>query len=76
MIQRAVKRSASINDGLRKNARPQKRKVAKPRKGKQRTEKDRAYEREYARKRRENDPAYKEKQMQRQKAWRTKNSGL
>ena len=40
---------------------------------KKRTEKDRAYEREYTRKRRENDPAYKEKQMQRQKAWRSKN---
>ena len=52
---------------------PRKRKAAKP--GKKRTEKDRAYEREYARKRRENDPAYKEKQMQRQKAWRTKNPG-
>ena len=52
-----------------------KRTAAKPSKGKQRTEKDRAYEREYARKRRENDPAYKEKQMQRQKAWRTKNPG-
>ena len=50
-----------------------KRTAAKP--GKKRTEKDRAYEREYARKRRENDPAYKEKQMQRQKAWRTKNPG-
>ena len=48
-----------------------KRTAAKP--GKKRTEKDRAYEREYARKRRENDPAYKEKQMQRQKVWRTKN---
>ena len=48
-----------------------KRKAAKP--GKKRTEKDRAYEREYARKRRENDPAYKEKQKERQKAWRTKN---
>ena len=42
---------------------------------KKRTEKDRAYEREYARKRRANDPAYKEKQKQRQKAWRTKNPG-
>ena len=50
-----------------------KRTAAKP--GKKRTEKDRAYEREYARKRRENDPAYKEKQMQRQKVWRTKNPG-
>ena len=50
---------------------PRKRKVAKS--GKKRTEKDRAYEREYARKRRENDPAYKEKQKERQKAWRTKN---
>ena len=39
---------------------PRKRKAAKP--GKKRMEKDRAYEREYARKRRENDPAYKEKQ--------------
>ena len=48
-----------------------KRKAA--RSGKKRTEKDRAYEREYARKRRENDPAYKEKQKERQKAWRTKN---
>ena len=48
-----------------------KRTAAKP--GKKRTEKDRAYEREYTRKRRENDPAYKEKQLQRQKAWRTKN---
>ena len=47
------------------------RSAAKP--GKKRTEKDRAYEREYARKRRENDPAYKEKQKERQKAWRTKN---
>ena len=47
------------------------RSAAKP--VKKRTEKDRAYEREYARKRRENDPAYKEKQMQRQKAWRAKN---
>ena len=41
--------------------------------GKKRTEKERAYEREYARKRRGNDPAYKEKQKARQKAWRTKN---
>ena len=48
-----------------------KRKAAKP--DKKRTEKDRAYEREYARKRRGNDPAYKEKQKERQKAWRTKN---
>ena len=48
-----------------------KRTAAKP--SKKRTEKDRAYEREYARKRRENDPAYKEKQKQRQKAWRAKN---
>ncbi len=38
-----------------------------------RTEKQRAYEREYARKRRENDPEYKEKQKERQKAWRSKN---
>ena len=39
-----------------------------------RTEKERAYDREYQRrKRRENDPAYKEKQKQRQKAWRAKN---
>ena len=44
--------------------------AAKP--SKKRTEKDRAYEREYARKRRENDPAYKEKQRQRQKKWRAK----
>ena len=50
-----------------------KRSAAKP--SKKRTEKDRAYEREYARKRRENDPAYKEKQKERQKAWRTKNPG-
>ena len=50
-----------------------KRTAAKP--GKKRTEKDRAYEREYARKRRENDPAYKEKQKERQKAWRAKNPG-
>ena len=50
-----------------------KRTAAKP--GKKRTEKDRAYEREYARKRRENDPAYKEKQKERQKVWRTKNPG-
>ena len=50
---------------------PRKRTAAKP--GKKRTEKDRAYEREYARKRRENDPAYKEKQKERQKVWRTKN---
>ena len=50
-----------------------KRTAAKP--SKKRTEKDRAYEREYARKRRENDPAYKEKQKQRQKAWRTKHPG-
>ena len=42
------------------NRTPRKRKVAKT--GKKRTEKQRAYEREYARKRRENDPAYKEKQ--------------
>ena len=48
-----------------------KRTAAKP--SKKRTEKDRAYEREYARKRRENDPAYKEKQKARQKAWRSKN---
>ena len=48
-----------------------KRTAAKP--SKKRTEKDRAYEREYTRKRRENDPAYKEKQKARQKAWRTKN---
>ena len=47
--------------------------AAKP--SKKRTEKDRAYEREYARKRRENDPAYKEKQKERQKAWRAKNPG-
>ena len=46
------------------------RSAAKP--GKKRTEKDRAYEREYARKRRDNDPEYKEKQKQRQKAWRAK----
>ena len=52
---------------------PRKRKAAKP--SKKRTEKDRAYEREYTRKRRENDPAYKEKQKERQKAWRTKNPG-
>ena len=39
-----------------------KRTAAKP--SKKRTEKDRAYEREYARKRRENDPAYKEKQKE------------
>ncbi len=38
-----------------------------------RTEKDRAYEREYQRKRRKNDPAYKAKQKQRQQAWRAKN---
>ena len=38
-----------------------------------RTEKDRAYDREYQRKRREKDPEYKEKQKQRQKAWRAKN---
>ena len=38
-----------------------------------RTEKERAYDREYQRRRRENDPAYKEKQKQRQKAWRAKN---
>ena len=50
---------------------PRKRTAAKP--GKKRTEKDRAYEREYARKRRENDPAYKEKQKERQKVWRSKN---
>lgn len=40
---------------------------------KKRTEKQRAYEREYARKHRENDPEYREKQKQRQKAWRAKN---
>ena len=51
-----------------------KRTAAKP--GKKRTEKDRAYEREYTRKRRGNDPAYKEKQKERQKAWRTKNSWI
>ena len=37
-----------------------------------RTEQQRAYEREYQRKRRETDPAYREKQKQRQKAWRAK----
>ena len=52
---------------------PRNRSAAKS--GKKRTEKDRAYEREYQRRRRENDPAYKEKQKQRQKAWRTKNPG-
>ena len=43
-----------------RNRTPRNRKAAKP--VKKRTEKDRAYEREYARKRRENDPVYKEKQ--------------
>lgn len=38
-----------------------------------RTEKQRAYEREYQRKRRKNDPDYREKQKHRQKAWRAKN---
>ncbi len=38
-----------------------------------RTEKDRAYDREYQRKRRASDPEYKEKQRQRQQAWRAKN---
>ena len=56
-----------------RNRTPRNRSAAKP--VKKRTEKDRAYEREYARKRRENDPAYKEKQKRRQKAWRTKNPG-
>ena len=72
MIRRAVKRSVSINNAdLRKNGRRENVQRRNPvRNG---TEKDRAYEREYQRKRRENDPAYKEKQKQRQKAWRTKN---
>ena len=39
---------------------------------KKRTEQQRAYDREYQRKRREKDPDYKEKQKQRQKAWRAK----
>ena len=53
----------------------QKRRGSKPRRKtqKQRTEKDRAYDREYQRKRREKEPEYKEKQRQRQKAWRAKN---
>ena len=42
-------------------------------KPKKRTEKDRAYDREYQRKRRARDPEYKERQRQRQKAWRAKN---
>ena len=39
---------------------------------KKRTEQQRAYDREYQRKRRENDADYKEKQKARQKAWRSK----
>ena len=53
---------------------PRKRKAAKP--GKKRTEKDRAYEREYARKRRENDPAYKEKQKEASEGMENEESGL
>ena len=60
----------------------ERRRASKPRKNRgeargprrtKRTEKERAYDREYQRRRRENDPAYKEKQKQRQKAWRAKN---
>ena len=51
-----------------------KRKAAKP--GKKRTEKDRAYEREYARKRRENDPAYKEKQKAASEGMENEEPGL
>ena len=51
-----------------------KRTAAKP--GKKRTEKDRAYEREYARKRRENDPAYKEKQKAASEGMENEKPGL
>ena len=51
-----------------------KRTAAKP--GKKRTEKDRAYEREYARKRRENDPAYKEKQKAASEGMENEEPGL
>ena len=47
--------------------------MASKRKPRKRTEKDRAYDREYQRKRRASDPEYKEKQRQHQKAWRAKN---
>ena len=43
---------------------------------KKRTEKDRAYEREYARKRRENDPAYKEKQKAASEGMENEEPGL
>ena len=51
-----------------------KRTAAKP--SKKRTEKDRAYEREYARKRRENDPAYKEKQKAASEGMESEEPGL
>ena len=50
----------------------QKRRASRSPRKKKRTEKDRAYEREYQRKRRETDPVYRERQLQRQKAWRAK----
>ena len=53
---------------------PRKRTAAKP--SKKRTEKDRAYEREYARKRRENDPAYKEKQKAASEGMENEEPGL
>ena len=51
----------------------EKRAVKRRQKRTGRTEKDRAYDREYQRKRRASDPEYKEKQKQRQQAWRAKN---
>ena len=51
-----------------------KRTAAKP--SKKRTEKDRAYEREYTRKRRENDPAYKEKQKAASEGMENEEPGL
>ena len=66
-----ARRNASINASMLRNAKHQNLGTLNP--GKKPTEYKKAYNREYARKRRQNDPEYRERQNAAHKRWREQN---